>query len=53
MCLGMSVCVKCWVYESVKGRMGVVEGDEGAYMEGEMGLCFCVYVCVWRLGCVC
>jgi len=26
-CLGMSVCVKCWVYESVKGRMGVVEGD--------------------------
>ena len=47
----MSVCVKCWVYESVKGKMGVVEGETRVHIWRERWVCVCV--CVWRLGCVC
>lgn len=42
----MSVCVKCWVYESVKGEMGVVEGETRVHIWRERWVCVCVCVCV-------
>lgn len=44
------MCVKCWEYESAKGKMGLWRERLGCIYGGRDGF---VFVCVWRLGCVC
>lgn len=44
------MCVKCWVCESVKGKMGVVEGETRVHILRERWVCVCGdwVVCVER-----
>ena len=43
------MCMKCWVYENAKGKMGVVEGETRVHILRERWVCVCACVCV----CVC